>query len=432
MDEAAPAEPAVVEGDEEAAAPAALAALAAAAMPAAAPAAPAAAAPVYGGAEQSSGQVTSTSDYTSTLPWPAQEMGGFDPDAFVQTPVDEQFICPVCRMVVRNPMLVVSCGHHFCHPCITLALKSNEICPLDRGPLSWQVPGALVPNRDMKRRVGQLEVFCEMKEHGCTWTGTLCSYDSHISSRQCKVKCPTTPSCGEVIPREELEAHDKVCPNVTVKCPFQYVGTGCVHECIRADLDQHCQQQSMQHNLMMVQSIDMLTNRLWQVAGSPVEERRTVHIHIFDKISRRLRYGRPFYSDAFYIGPCDSGYRLRMKIDPSDSQLGLSFYYALVKGKNDERLEWPFRRTVIVQCMHVTEDRVIVEQTVRPPSEVEKSRKYTSRPTENNNRRGWGRKGILSRDKQAEAGVLASDCMRVRYIVPWEPYHGPGAASTAQ
>lgn len=90
------------------------------------------------------------------------------------------------------------------------------------------------------------------------------------------------------------------------------------------------------------------------------------------------------------------------------------------QGKNDERLEWPFRRTVIVQCLHSVEDRIIVEQTVRPPSEEEKSKKYTCRPTEVNNRRGWGRKGILSPEKQIEAGAVQHDKLRVRYIVPWE------------
>eukprot|EP00117_Sycon_ciliatum_P037806 scpid37607/ scgid28201/ RING finger protein 151 len=342
----------------------------------------------------------SMSDYTSAFP---QEMGGFDENVFT-TPVDQHYQCSICQMVLRNPMLVVACGHQFCHQCIVKALERSEICPLDRTPVSLQAPGALVPNRGTKRIVGRFEVFCEKRERGCTWTGTLDSYDLHT----------------------------RVCPKVIVNCPFQYAGTGCDYECMRDEMEQHCRQQSDQHNVLMARSMDLLSSTLWQVATRPAEHRQTVHTEVFHQIADRLRGGHTFYGEAFYSGPCDSGYRLRMKIDPSDSQLGLSFYYALVKGKNDERLEWPFRRTVIVQCMHVTEDRVIVEQTVRPPSEVEKSRKYTSRPTENNNRRGWGRKGILSRDKQAEAGVLASDCMRVRYIVPWEPYHGPGAASTAQ
>ncbi|XP_065181968.1 uncharacterized protein LOC135812570 [Sycon ciliatum] len=336
----------------------------------------------------------SMSDYTSAFP---QEMGGFDENVFT-TPVDQHYQCSICQMVLRNPMLVVACGHQFCHQCIVKALERSEICPLDRKPVSLQAPGALVPNRGTKRIVGRFEVFCEKRERGCTWTGTLNSYDSHTG----------------------------VCPKVIVKCPFQYAGTGCDYECMREDVGEHCWQQSQEHNNMMVQRMDVLTNSIWQVATRPAEHRRTVHTEVFGQIADRLRGGHTFYGEAFYSGPCDSGYRLRMKIVPNQRKLGL--YYSLVKGKNDELLDWPFRHTVIFQCLHITEDRVIVQRTVPPPRDEDEawSRPSTGQPSDTNH--GWGFQDILSRSKLKHAGVRRSDRVRIRYIVLWELCPAPGAA----
>ncbi|XP_065181966.1 TNF receptor-associated factor 3-like [Sycon ciliatum] len=329
----------------------------------------------------------SLSDYASAF---LQETGGFDQVVFT-TPVDNDYKCSICLKVLRNPMLGVVCGHHFCHSCIVRALERREACPHDRTPVSLQVSGTLVPDRHMKRHIGDFQVFCEKTEHGCTWTGTLFSYN----------------------------AHKRVCPKVIVKCPFQCANTGCDYECMREDVVQHCQQQSAEHNQMMVQRMDVLTNSLWQVATCPVEHRQTVHTEIFDQMDQRLVEGRTFYSDAFYSGPCESGYRLRMKIAPSKGRLRL--YYSLVKGKNDDLLDWPFRHHVIVQCLHITNDEVVAQKTMRPPTDDDGAwgRLCTGRPSETNSL-GWGNESILSQSDLMKAGMLWSDRVRIRFILLWD------------
>lgn len=48
--------------------------------------------------------------------------GGFDVDLF-EDEVDHAFLCPVCQMVLREPRLVVQCGHHYCRECIGQLLR---------------------------------------------------------------------------------------------------------------------------------------------------------------------------------------------------------------------------------------------------------------------------------------------------------------------
>lgn len=46
-----------------------------------------------------------------------QQQGGHDPEIFLKTAPD-RLLCPVCCMVMREPLLVVECGHHFCMSCL--------------------------------------------------------------------------------------------------------------------------------------------------------------------------------------------------------------------------------------------------------------------------------------------------------------------------
>ncbi|XP_065181959.1 RING finger protein 151-like [Sycon ciliatum] len=123
-------------------------------------------------------------EYTAMVTWPSNNMGGFDKEAFITPPAPE-LTCPVCRGVLRHPMRVVRCGHHFCHSCITEVLRRKEQCPMDRGSLSWNVLGdsnmQLEVDGSVKGRIGELLIMCERKVDGCTWTGPLSSYNAHVT-----------------------------------------------------------------------------------------------------------------------------------------------------------------------------------------------------------------------------------------------------------
>ena len=59
---------------------------------------------------------------------PSRKIGGHDLD-FVQEP-DEQYVCPVCLLVLRDPHLTGCCGHHYCQSCVQRLKRDKTPCPL--------------------------------------------------------------------------------------------------------------------------------------------------------------------------------------------------------------------------------------------------------------------------------------------------------------
>ena len=75
---------------------------------------------------QRPGSHPNTSSSSSTSP-PCGH-GGHDLD-FVQEP-DEQYVCPVCLLVLRDPHLTGCCGHHYCQSCVQRLKRDKTPCPL--------------------------------------------------------------------------------------------------------------------------------------------------------------------------------------------------------------------------------------------------------------------------------------------------------------
>ena len=58
---------------------------------------------------------------------------GYNIDQFIDTNVDENFICSICGDVLRNPVCG-KCEHVFCALCIEtwMCQENTETCPIDR------------------------------------------------------------------------------------------------------------------------------------------------------------------------------------------------------------------------------------------------------------------------------------------------------------
>ena len=63
------------------------------------------------------------------------ELCGHEEEFVSETP--SYLCCAVCLLVLRDPQLVVSCGHKFCRPCFDRLKERTTgsdqlVCPLDR------------------------------------------------------------------------------------------------------------------------------------------------------------------------------------------------------------------------------------------------------------------------------------------------------------
>ncbi len=178
------------------------------------------------------------------------ETGGYSYEFFDQVPDD--YNCPICLCVLRDPSLTECCGHNFCQSCIKRVKRRNGACPRCKS-----VRVRTVNNRQLRNSIATLKIRCkhykknELAGCGCNWIGTLESLERHLSEGQeegeCKfvpVKCqhgcndklnrmsfplhfayvcPMRPyqceHCGFRKPHAEVITHYKTCPKYPVACP---------------------------------------------------------------------------------------------------------------------------------------------------------------------------------------------------------------------
>ena len=113
----------------------------------------------------------------------------------------EDYECPLCLHVTREPSLSSCCGQHFCQTCINRILTDQKPFPL------CKASGFTVFfDKKQKRRVVSLKVVCSKKAAG----GSLGDLDSHVSvaNGDCQfVSVNCSNNCGETVQRKLLATH---------------------------------------------------------------------------------------------------------------------------------------------------------------------------------------------------------------------------------
>ena len=131
--------------------------------------------------------------------------GGYN-NTFVEEP-SEDFKCPICLLVLRNPHLTGCCGQNLCESCIQSTRERSSQCPLCRREDYQSM-------RDLKekRKILSLEVYCTNRRGGCTWKGTVKEIDDHLRPSEvegeCRyefILCPY--KCGRKPKRCEMKNH---------------------------------------------------------------------------------------------------------------------------------------------------------------------------------------------------------------------------------
>lgn len=122
---------------------------------------------------------------------------GFDVARF-ETEVDQEFICSICQDVFRQPQMISSCEHIFCHECIndcwSRAKDPEKVqCPIDRETVDKN--SLKKPLRAFCNLLFNLSIRCEYE--GCEQFAKLEQLDDHL--RLCQfnpenlnkeIKCP--------------------------------------------------------------------------------------------------------------------------------------------------------------------------------------------------------------------------------------------------
>ncbi|KAF9652992.1 hypothetical protein BDM02DRAFT_2422264 [Thelephora ganbajun] len=123
---------------------------------------------------------------------------------YVDTSLDDNLICCICRTLFNEPVTTRTCFHTFCRECILQALSVSNHCPIDRSPLSVELLGQADPI--VRHLVEELTVRCPYLDAGCEYTGERHLLESHLKL-QCpyiQVPCPCSDgNCKRTVARKD-------------------------------------------------------------------------------------------------------------------------------------------------------------------------------------------------------------------------------------
>ncbi|XP_005107744.2 TNF receptor-associated factor 4 [Aplysia californica] len=126
--------------------------------------------------------------------------------------------CPLCRLPMRDPVLVRTCGHRFCDLCLQEYLSGGVFkCPEDDKPLDY---AKLYPDSEVQTEIMNSVIRCTYHKDGCRWTDKLHNLPTHLQAcRFDSVPCPN--KCTAHLTRANLDDHlEYLCPRRRVVCDF--------------------------------------------------------------------------------------------------------------------------------------------------------------------------------------------------------------------
>ena len=141
---------------------------------------------------------------------------GYEHSRFEIT-VDENFHCPICMNVLKDPVQCQRNQHYFCTPCITEHLKNSQTCPLCMEELTPQTLAK--PARIVAEYLSGLRICCEYAERGCPQVVELGILKTHVTECQYSPVICSNDKCMTIVNKQDKENHEKeVCEFRTVQC----------------------------------------------------------------------------------------------------------------------------------------------------------------------------------------------------------------------
>lgn len=122
---------------------------------------------------------------------------GFPVELFL-TPPASQFLCQICKLVVRKPTECSKCGELFCETCIVpdsiLTPTTKAFCNSCNCMITPKSPSLL-----LSKIISELKIKCKNNELGCTHSFSLANMGKHdINCPYRQVSCMNYENCGNI------------------------------------------------------------------------------------------------------------------------------------------------------------------------------------------------------------------------------------------
>ena len=186
------------------------------------------------------------------------------------------------------------------------------------------------------------------------------SYITGYHTSQCpkmEIKCSNAPLCKQVILREDEETHLSTCPYQKVPC--KYKEFGCSVQPFLKDLQDH-ENDDKAHLRITMDTVlktkaqcTSLTRECYRLQSLSTGQHATVPFTFKIDKFREKKLLSVFQSPPFFTHK--KGYKLALEFEVSRNG-GIDIECFLMKGKYDNRLEFPFKGTITVELLNQLED----------------------------------------------------------------------------
>lgn len=156
------------------------------------------------------------------------ENQGYDESRF-EVDVSQNFHCPICLNILKEPVQCQNNEHYFCTTCITRHLRNYETCPTCMEKLTLETTRRAP--RIVTDYLSELKISCNYAERGCREFVPLESLEAHTKDCGfCPVEC-SNDGCNVVMNKQDRRHHE------TKLCGFRVEAC---HDCIemRYDIDE--------------------------------------------------------------------------------------------------------------------------------------------------------------------------------------------------
>ena len=202
-----------------------------------------------------------------------------------------------------------------------------------------------------------------------------------------KVPCPNS-GCNTLSLRRDLPKHRHECMFEMVPCKYSTIG--CTEKVQRKDLAKH-EGDTQQHLQLAVDTVHQLQNKLGDLPSKQVQMPMK---YILTNYDQHKMANVTVYSPAFYTST--KGYKMCIGMDANGDGDGekthVSVFAFLMKGENDDYLQWPFNGTVTVELLNQLEDNHHHSSTIKFISDNNSS----ERVVDQERGRGWGKSKYIS------------------------------------
>ncbi|XP_041348964.1 TNF receptor-associated factor 4-like isoform X2 [Gigantopelta aegis] len=126
--------------------------------------------------------------------------------------------CLLCRLPMRDPVQITSCGHRFCDVCLQEYLSAGNFqCPEDDNTIDY---AKIYPDSELQTEIMNSHIRCRHYKEGCRWVDKLQNLQAHMDiCRYDAVPCPNR--CSAKLSPLSLEDHlEYTCSKRKTKCEF--------------------------------------------------------------------------------------------------------------------------------------------------------------------------------------------------------------------